>query len=42
MTQLSDTLPALLWMIGGALATYPLAVAAIRVPRLTRRKGDDR
>lgn len=39
MSELIDTLPALAWMIGAALATYPLAVAAIRMPRLSRRKG---
>lgn len=39
MNELVNTLPALAWMLGAALATYPLAVAAIRVPRLTRRKG---
>jgi hypothetical protein len=39
MNELINTLPALAWMLGAALATYPLAVAAIRVPRLNRRKG---
>ena len=38
MSELIDTLPAFAWMIGAALATYPLAVAAIRMPRLSRRK----
>jgi hypothetical protein len=40
MSEMVDTLPALAWMVGAALATYPLAVAAIRVPRLSRRKED--
>jgi hypothetical protein len=39
MSDLTGTLPAFAWMIGAALATYPLAVAAIRMPRLARRKG---
>ena len=39
MSELVNTLPAFAWMIGAALATYPLAVAAIKMPRLTRRKG---
>jgi hypothetical protein len=38
MNELVETLPAFAWMIGAAIATYPLAVAAIRMPRLTRRK----
>mgnify|MGYP000322961906 CR=1 FL=1 len=39
MSELVDTLPAFAWMLGAALVTYPLAVAAIRMPRLNRRKG---
>jgi hypothetical protein len=39
MSELVETLPAFAWMFGAALATYPLAVAAIRMPRLSRRKG---
>ncbi len=39
MSELINTLPALAWMIGSALVTYPVAVAAIRVPRIARRKG---
>lgn len=39
MSELANALPAVAWMLGAALVTYPVAVAAIRVPRLTRRKG---